>query len=176
MRMRHHSRSVASPSTRLILIDLVRANLCEAETSIYRPLLIQARKTGVLIAHSYLSDGSSSNLNHQPILGLSPLPDEAVFIRGSQSTFSSRQFCDWVGATTGPLVFAGAANAAIASANAAAALGHRVFVSPIAANTNQPVDPRSGLPFYPLDCPAESLGDPVEHLMRRILDSGIANG
>ena len=109
MRMRHHSRSAASPSTRLILIDLVRTNLCEAETSIYRPLLIQARKTGVLIAHSYLSDGSSSNLNHQPILGLSPLPDEAVFIRGSQSTFSSRQFCDWVGATTGPLVFAGAA-------------------------------------------------------------------
>ena len=139
MRMRHHSRSAASPSTRLILIDLVRTNLCEAETSIYRPLLIQARKTGVLIAHSYLSDGSSSNLNHQPILGLSPLPDEAVFIRGSQSTFSSRQFCDWVGATTGPLVFAGAANAAIASANAAASWCKRMRATSVrspAARTN----------------------------------------
>ena len=49
-------------------------------------------------------------------------------------------------------------------------------VPPIAANANQPGDLRSGLPFYPLECPAESLGDPVEHLMRRILDSGIANG
>ncbi len=174
--MQHHFRSVATQSTRLILIDLVRSDLCEHETAVYRPLLVQARKTGVLVAHSFLSDGPGPNLNRQLIEGLSPLPDEAVFIRKSQCTFSSRQFCDWIEATSGPLVFAGAANAAIASAKKAAALGHKVFVSPIAANANQPGGPQPGLSLYPLDCPVKSLGDPVEHLMRRLLDSEIANG
>jgi hypothetical protein len=104
------------------------------------------------------------------------LPDEAVFIRNRQSTFSSRQFCDWVGAASGALVFAGAANAAIASAKAAAALGHKVFVSPIAANANQPDRFRKGLSLYPLEHPAENLGDSVEHLMRLLLDTEVANG
>jgi hypothetical protein len=174
--MQHHFRSVARQSTRLILIDLVRSDLGDEQAAIYRPLLVQARKTGVMVAHSYLADGPGPNLNRQPIEGLSPLPDEAVFIRRSQSTFSSRQFCDWIGATTGPLVFAGAANAAIASANAAAVLGHTVFVSPIAANANQSGALRSGLSLYPLDYSVKSLGDPVENLMRRIVDSEIANG
>jgi hypothetical protein len=174
--MRHHFQSVASQPTRLILIDLVRSDLGEEEAAIYRPLLVQARKSGVLVAHSYRSDGPGPNLNRQPIEGLSPLPDEAVFIRRSESTFSSRQFCDWIGATAGSLVFAGAANAAIASAKNAAALGHKVFVSPIAANANQPGGFRPGLSLYPLDYPTKTLGDPVEHLMRRLLDSEIANG
>lgn len=175
--MHHHGfRSVASQSTRLILIDLVRSDLGEEETAIYRPLLAQARKTGVLVAHSYLSEGSGSKLNRQPIEGLSPLPDEAVFIRSRESTFSSRQFCDWLGATSAALVFAGAANAAIASANVAAALGHRVFVSPIAANANHVGGFRPSLTLYPLDCPVQTLGDPLENLMRRLVDSEVANG
>src|SRR4051812_6910689 len=103
--MRHHFQSVADNATRLILIDLVRSDLCEDETAIYRPLLVQARKAGLLVAHSYRSDGPGPNLNRQPIEGLSPLPDEAVFIRRSESAFSSRQFCDWIGATSGSLVF-----------------------------------------------------------------------
>ncbi len=173
--MRRNFQTVASEPTRLILVDLVRSDLSDDETALYRPLLLQARKSGVLIAHSYLSEGTG-HLSRQPIEGLSPLPDEAVFIRRSESTFSSRQFCDWIGATSGPLVFAGAANAAIASAKNAADLGHKVFVSPVAANTNQPGRFRPGLSLYPLDPPARSLGAPVEHLMRRLLDSDIANG
>ena len=168
-------QSVTNTLTRLILIDLVRSDLGEDETAIYRPLLVQARKSGVRVAHSYRSEGPGPNLNRQPIEGLSPLPDEAVFIRRSESTFSSRQFCDWIGATSGPLVFAGAANAAIASAKNAAALGHKVFVSPIAANANQP-GVRPGLSLYPLDHPVKSLGASVEHLMHRLLDCEIANG
>ena len=174
--MQHHFRSVASQTTRLILIDMVRSDLGEEETAIYRPLLAQARKSGVLVAHAYLGDGPGIQLCRQPIEGLSPLPDEAVFIRPRQSAFSSRPFCDWVGTTSGPLVFVGAANAAIASAKAAAALGRKVFVSPIAANANQPGGLRPSLSLYPLDCPVKSLGAPLEHLMRSLLDSGIANG
>lgn len=174
--MQHHFRSVASHAARLILIDLVRSDLGDDEAAIYRPLLVQARKTGLMVAHSYLCDGGGPTLTCQPIEGLSPLPDEAVFLRSRESTFSSRQFCDWVGATSGPLVFAGAANAAIASAKAAAALGHKVFVSPIAANANQPGGLRTSLALYPLDCPDQRQGDIVEHLMRRLRDSEIANG
>jgi hypothetical protein len=99
-----------------------------------------------------------------------------VFIRSRESTFSSRQFCDWVGAASGPLVFAGAATAAIASAKAAAVLGHKVFVSPIAANANQPDSLRGGLSLYPLEHPVEPSGDSIEHLMRLLLGTEAANG
>lgn len=173
--MRRHFQSVASQSTRLILIDLFRSDGRDDATDVYRPLLDQARKTGVLIAHSYLSDGSAK-LARQPIAGLSPLPDEAVFIRSRESTFSSRQFCDWIGSTCGPVVFAGAANAALESANAAAALGHEVFVSPIAANANQDGFVRPSLSLYALDRPFQLSGDPIETLRRRLLDCEIANG
>ena len=172
--MRRQFQSVASQTTRLILIDLVRSDLGDEEAAIYRPLLIEARRTGMLIAHSYLSD-SGPTLCRQPIQGLCPLPDESVFIRSRESAFSSRQFCDWVEASTGPLVFAGAANAAIASAKAAAALGHKVFVSPVAANTNQERGFRSRLALYPLDCPVQSTSLPLEHFMR-VLDAETANG
>lgn len=172
--MQHHFQSVASDTTRLILIDLVRSDLGEEETALYRPLLLQARKTGVLVAHSYLSDSGAAQCR-QPIEGLCPLPDESVFIRSRESAFSSRPFCDWIGASTGPLVFAGAANAVIASGKAAAALGHKVFVSPVAANTNQEHGFRTSLALYPLDCPDQPMSPRFEHFLR-VLDAEIANG
>jgi hypothetical protein len=175
-RMQQPFHSVASQTTRLILIDLIRSDLGEAETALYRPLLIQARRTGVLVAHSYMGDSGGPRRPRQPIEGLSPLPDEAVFIRNRESTFSSRPFCDWVDAASGPLLFAGAANAAIASGKAAAAMGHKVFVSPVAANANQPESLGRSLTLYPLDHADPPCSESVEHAMRRLLNPEAANG
>lgn len=172
--MQHRLQSAIAPSTRLILIDLVGSDLEDEQTAAYRSLLVKARKTGLMVAHSFRGDAQTPTLRRRPIEGLTPLPDEAVFIRQKQSTFSSRQFCDWVGATSGALIFAGAANAAIASARCAATLGHKVFVSPMAANTNHPVRPRAGVSFYPLEHSTPNLGARFEQLML-LLESEAAN-
>ena len=171
--MLHHTQSEIVHSTRLILIDLVRSVLDDEQAALYRPLLIKARRAGVLIAHSFRGDIQGPTLR-RPIDGLAPLPDEAVFVRQKQSVFSSRQFCDWVGATSGALIFAGAANAAIASAKFAASIGHTVFVSPLAANANHAERPRAGLSLYPLEHPS---GKPVTHVeqLMRLLGSEAAN-
>lgn len=171
--MLHHNPSEIVHSTRLILIDLVRSVLDDEQAAAYRPLLIKARRAGVLVAHSFRGDIQGPALRRRPIEGLAPLPDEAVFVRQKQSVFSSRQFCDWVGATSGALIFAGAANSVIASAKFAASMGHTVFVSPVAANANQPERPRGGLSLYALEHASRSPAH-VEQLMR-LLESEAAN-
>jgi hypothetical protein len=122
-------------STRLVMLDLQGPGRSGVDLDGLRGLLAAARARGLAVVHSYRGT-LDDDPGVAPWRGLAPLPHEPVFMRSQTSAFSSRQFSAWAALSTGSLVFLGLEPAMMASARAAAALGHTAYGLIASANSN----------------------------------------
>jgi len=122
-------------ATRLVLLDLEGPRRPGADLEGLRGLLAAARARGLAVVHSYRG-ALDDDPGVFPWRGLAPLPHEPVFMRPQVNAFSSRQFSAWAALSKGSLIFLGQEAAAMASATAAAALGHSAYGLITAANNN----------------------------------------
>jgi hypothetical protein len=119
---------------RLVLLDLEAPPPEDLDLPALRAMLAEARARRLAIAHGYRGGGGGAR--HKPLPGLSPLPNEPVFLRDKPNAFSSRAFRSWVGAAPASLIFVGGAHAVRRSAEAASVLGHRVYLLMRPANSD----------------------------------------
>lgn len=146
MRMGGLSAADLGDQVRLVLLDMEGEAAVGLDSEDFCGLLATARRHGLSVAHCYRSPAGKDDAL-APMKGLSPLPNEPVFLRSGPNAFSDRRFTAWLGATEGAVVFMGAEPAAQASAETAAHLGHAVYLMMTPANSNG-ASPRQH-EFYP---------------------------
>lgn len=123
-------------NTRLVLLDMEGEGAADLDCEGLSGLLDTARRRGLSVAHCYRAPNRPEGGGLAPLKGLSPLPNEPVFLRSGSNAFSDRRFTAWLGVPKGAVVFLGAAGAAETSAAAAADLGHAAYFVMKPANTD----------------------------------------
>jgi hypothetical protein len=122
--------------TRVVLLDMEGEAAAGLDQESVARLLTAARRQGLSVAHCYRSPNRPTGGGLSPLKGLSPLPNEPVFLRSGSNAFSDRRFAAWLGAAPGAVVFLGDVRATEASAATAAHLGHAVYLTMRSANSN----------------------------------------